>query len=152
MENTPDETIQWIKDNLTQDTPLRLMYQQNKNELFVIWAEALEQKINNNSLIIDINKIGRYIRRELLEIDLEKAVVYMYEALPAKFKHVSDEHVDEDELISKNVGNPTKSSSIDPSLTNETILQIANDLKNTTTNLINYLQNTTITEIKKIND
>jgi len=144
MENTPDGIIFWIKENLTKDTPLRTMYQQNKNEIFVIWADALESKINNGSIDIPINKIGRHIRRELLDMDLEPAVVYMYEVLPAKFKHAADEHQDEEELVSENVGNPTDNSSDDYSINNQSLLIIANDLKNTATNLINYLQITKV--------
>jgi len=147
MENTPDKTILWIKENLTTDTPLREMYLKNKNEIFVVWAEALEAKIKNGSTDIPLNKVGRHIRRELLEMNLEQAIVYMYEVLPSKFKHVADEIQDDMEM--QNVGNPTKYSSVeetvDYNIENKTLLNIANDLKNIATNLINYLQ---VTEVQ----
>ncbi len=146
MENTPDKTILWIKENLTTDTPLRDMYLKNKNQIFVMWAEALEAKIKNGSTKIPLNKVGRYIRRELLEMNLEQAIVYMYEVLPSKFKHVADEIQDEIEM--QNVGNPTEYSSdekiVDYTIQNKTILNIANDLKGIATNLINYLEFTEV--------
>ena len=143
MENTPDKTILWIKENLSTDTPLRDMYLKNKNQIFVMWAEALEAKIKNGSTDIPLNKVGRHIRRELLEMNLEQAIVYMYEVLPSKFKHVADEIQDDMEKV----GNPTEyssSHSYDCSMDNKSLLTIANDLKGIATNLINYLEFTEV--------
>jgi len=47
----PDATILWIKEQLTKDTPLRAMYMANKSDVFVIWADALETKIINGTII-----------------------------------------------------------------------------------------------------
>jgi len=165
MGNTPDETISWIKKNLSSDTPLRDMYLKGKNEIFVLWAEALYAKINDGSLDIPIDKVGREIRRELLQMGLDVAIVYMYEVIPAKFKHpaekerneyekLNDEYNQEREIYEKDrnehekVGNPTKYSSVeetkDYSIDNQPLIHIANDLKNTANNLINYLQDTAV--------
>ncbi len=144
MGNTPDETISWIKQNLSSDTPLRDMYLKNKNQIFVMWAEAVHAKINDGSLDIPINKVGHHIRRELIQMKLDVAIVYMYEVIPSKFKHAAEKEINEYE----NVGNPTNYSSVEEtkeySIENKTLLNIANDLKNTAANLINYLQATEV--------
>lgn len=146
--STPDETIDWIKENLKSDTPLRAMYLKGKNEIFVIWAEALNAKINDGTLDVPIDKVGREIRRELLQMGLDIAIVYMYEVIPAKFKHPAEKEINEYE----NVGNPTKYSSdeetieldIEHSIDNKSLLSITNDLKEIVNNLINYLQVTQV--------
>ena len=151
MGSTPDETLTWIKESLSHDTPLRDMYLKNKNELFVIWADALNAKINDGSLDIPIDKVGREIRRELMVMGLDTAIVYMYEVLPAKYKHAAEKERNEYEKEInefENVGNPTKYSSVeetkDYSIDNKPLLNIANDLKNIATNLIAYLQDTEV--------
>lgn len=119
---TPDETIAWIKEALTEDTPLRAMYKKQKSELFVEWGDALEQKIIAGELDIKIYKIANYIRKELIAIGLEQAIDLMYHVMPAKFKHASDYYEEEkDEFLSKsvNVENSTKNSSKDFSKENK---------------------------------
>jgi len=144
MGNTPDETISWIKENLSSDTPLRDMYLKNKNEIFVLWAEAVNAKINDGTIDIPINKVGHHIRRELIQMKLDVAIVYMYEVIPSKFKHAAEKEINEDEKV----GNPTDYSSVeetkDYSIDNQPLVSIANDLKNTAANLTNYLQDTAV--------
>jgi len=80
---------------------------------------------------------------------LDIAIVYMYEVIPAKFKHPAEKEINEYE----NVGNPTKYSSTDetielalaPSIDNKSLLSITNDLKEIVNNLMSYLQ---VTEVE----
>jgi len=123
---------------------LRDIYLKNKNEIFVLWAEAVNAKINDGTIDIPINKVGHHIRRELIQMKLDVAIVYMYEVIPSKFKHAAEKEINEYE----NVGNPTDYSSVeetkDYSIDNQPLINIANDLKNTAANLIDYLQATAV--------
>ena len=138
----PDATILWIKEQLTNDTPLRQMYMSNKSDVFVIWADALETKINNGSLDIPVNKIGRQIRRELLGMNLESAITRMYEVIPAKYKHSADQIIDE--LETEMSDSRTNNSSIDYSMNNKTLLEVSKRLHNSIDKLEEILQTTEI--------
>lgn len=109
---SPDNTIAWIKENLTNNTPLRAMYVAKKSDVFIMWAEALERKIITKTLDVQIPGISNYIRRELIEMNLESAVHHMYHTLPAKYKRQAV-YSTEDEISQSLLLNSTKSSSDD---------------------------------------
>jgi len=104
-ELNPDQTILWIKDSLTNKTPLRVMYLKKKSDIFTIWADALAEKIINGTLDIPEHKIANLIRAELTEMGLESAHHRMYEVIDLKYKHPYDD-ADED---SKNLLEAEKS-------------------------------------------
>ena len=141
----PDATILWIKEQLTKDTPLRDMYMSNKSDVFVIWADALESKIDNGSLDIPVNKIGRQIRRELLDMNLESAIHRMYEVIPAKYKHSADQIIDEQETeMSDTRTNNSSTEIIDYSQQNATLLQVTKNMKGSLDTLEELLNTTEI--------
>jgi len=141
----PDATIFWIKEQLTKDTPLRDMYMSNKSDVFVIWANALESKIDNGSLDIPVNKIGRQIRRELLEMNLESAIHRMYEVIPAKYKHAADQIQDEEEMeMSDNRTNNSSTEIINYSQQNKTLLDVTRNMKSSLDSLEELLNTTEI--------
>lgn len=107
---TPDSTITWIKENLTNDTPLRSMYVSKKSDMFIMWAEALEKKIITNTLDAQISGISNYIRRELIDMNLESAIHHMYHTLPPKYKR-NNTNLSEDEISESLVLKSTKNSS-----------------------------------------
>ena len=138
----PDATILWIKEQLTKDTPLRKMYLSNKSDVFIIWANALESKIEDHTLDIPLNKIGRRIRRELLEMNLDSAIHRMYEVIPAKYKHSADQIIDDQETEMSEIR--TNNSSIDHSMNNKTLLETTKKLRNSIDSLEELLQTTEI--------
>ena len=126
----PDNTIAWIKEQLTNDTPLRAMYQTKKSDMFIMWAEALEEKINNGELEIAVTEISKHINHELKSMDLEGAIFHMYDVLPAKYKKHSV--YNEDEIEQSLLGNPNENSSgdeINYSAENATLINISKNLR-----------------------
>ena len=139
----PDDTILWIKEQLTADTPLRAMYQSNKSDVFVMWADALELKVEDGTLDIPVNKIGRHIRRELIQMNLDSAIHRMYEVIPAKYKHAADEIQDAAE-IEMSDARTNNSSAINYSQQNATLLQVSKNLRNSLDTLDELLENTEV--------
>ena len=109
----PDSTIAWIKEQLTDDTPLRAMYIAKKSDVFIMWAEALERKIITNTLDEQISGISNHIRRELLTMNLDSAIHHMYHTLPAKYKRHSV-YTSEDEIEQSLLLKSTQTSSGEP--------------------------------------
>lgn len=139
----PDATILWIKEQLTKDTPLREMYLSNKSDVFVIWANALESKIEDHTLDIPLNKIGRQIRRELLEMNLDSAIHRMYEVIPAKYKHAADQILDDAEITQMS-DDRTNNSSINYSQSNKKLLEVTKELHHSIDTLQELLETTEI--------
>lgn len=135
-----DETISWIKEQLTTDTPLRGMYLQRKSDIFVMWADALEQKVNEGSLDIPINKIGLEIRRELLEINLDSAIHRMYEVIPIKYKHITDTQEAENEIFEPKSEVRTDNSSVNYEEENQILLNVTKNLRNSIDTLQEMLE------------
>ena len=142
MQDT-DATILWIKQQLTEDTPLRDLYLSNKSDVFVIWANALELKVEDGTLDLPVNKIGRTIRRELLDMNLESAIHRMYEVIPAKYKHAADRIVDQEELEMSDA-RTNNSSPVDYTTQNATLLQVSKNLRNSLDTLDELLQTTEV--------
>jgi len=138
-----DATIQWIKSQLKADTPLREMYLSNKSDVFVIWANALELKVEDGTLDIPVNKIGRLIRRELLDMKLDSAIHRMYEVIPAKYKHAADKIQDQEE-IEMSDARTNNSSTVNYSQQNATLLQVSKNLRNSLDTLDELLQSTEV--------
>ena len=87
------------------------MYRTKKSDMFVMWAEALEEKINNGTLELEITGISKHINHELKSLNLETAIYHMYDTLPAKYKKQSIHN--EDEFEQSLLGNPNENSSDD---------------------------------------
>ena len=142
---TADATIQWIKEQLTNDTPLREMYLSNKSDVFVIWANALENKIEDGSLDLPVNKIGRQIRRELLDMNLESAIHRMYEVIPAKYKHAADQIQDAEEFSEMSDARTNNSSiEVNYSSQNATLIQVTKSMSDSLDTLNELLETTEI--------
>ena len=122
-----DETITWIKEQLSNDTPLRAMYQAKKSDIMVMWAQSLEKKIHEGSLSIPITGISNYIRKELIELELDSAVHIMYHALPPKFKSITPPQYED--VILEN-SNENSSTPKDYSLENQTLLNVTKNIRN----------------------
>ena len=121
-----DETITWIKEQLSNDTPLRAMYQAKKSDIMVMWALSLEKKIQEGSLSIPITGISNYIRKELIELELDSAVHIMYHALPPKFKSITPPQYED--VILEN-SNENSSTPKDYSLENHTLLDVTKNIR-----------------------
>lgn len=121
-----DETISWIKEQLSNDTPLRAMYQAKKSDIMVMWAKSLEKKIQEGSLSIPITGISNYIRKELIELELHSAVHIMYHALPPKFKSITPPQYED--VILEN-SNENSSTPKDYSLENHTLLDVTKKIR-----------------------
>jgi len=136
----PDTTILWINKNLTEDTPLRTMYLEKKNDIFIKWADALDQKIINGSLELDITGIAHHINKELKSMGLEKVIFYMYEVLPQKYKKTGIQQDAEDLLNAEtHYENTMENSSPDFTLQNSTLISISKSIQETAGGLIKYL-------------
>lgn len=121
-----DETITWIKEQLSNDTPLRAMYQAKKSDIMVMWALSLEKKIQEGSLSIPITGISNYIRKELIELELDSAVHIMYHALPPKFKSITPPQYED--VILEN-SNENSSTPKDYSLENHALLDVTKNIR-----------------------
>ena len=142
----PDGTIAWIKESLTNDTPLRAMYLSKKSDMFVMWAEALERKIITNTLDEQISGISNYIRRELISMKLDSAVHHMYHTLPAKFKR---QHIysDDDEISHSPLLKSTKNSSgdeINYTKENATLVKLTKKIRDSLDTLDDLLETSEI--------
>jgi len=136
----PDTTILWIKESLSGDTPLRAMYLEKKNDIFIKWADALDQKIINGSLELDITGIAHHINKELKSMGLEKVIFYMYEVLPQKYKKTGIQQNAEDLLNAEShYENTMENSSPDFTLQNSTLISISKSIQETAGGLIKYL-------------
>ncbi|GKS67352.1 hypothetical protein YTPLAS73_08990 [Nitrosarchaeum sp.] len=82
------QEIDWIKNNLSDKTsPLHQIYLSNKKDVILHWAYCLEELSVLGVYKEPIDSISNYIRKELIAMDLKKAIPYVYEVLPSKFKH-----------------------------------------------------------------
>ena len=131
---------------LTDDTPLRAMYQTSKSDIMVMWAEALEEKINDGTLEEQITGISNIIRKELISMELDSAIHWMYHTLPAKYKkHSVYKNEDEIELSLLSKDNENSSGDdVNYSAENATLLKISKNLRDSLDTLDDLLENTSI--------
>jgi len=114
------------------------MYARKKSDIMIMWAEALEQKVNDGSIELEITAISNHIRKELIDMDLERAVWIMYESLPPKYKsNTPSEYMELYEPLT--LENSNENSSLDYSLENITLINIAKLIQQVSTDLIRYL-------------
>lgn len=137
-----DETISWIKTQLTTDTPLRAMYQSKKSDMFIMWAEALEEKILNGSLNMSITGISNHIRQELITMKLERAIYWMHEVLPPKYKkNTPPQYLEmQKEYESVTVDKPTENSSVNYTQENQILIHVTNTLRHSIDTLQDMLE------------
>lgn len=144
---SPDETISWIKNNLTENTPLRAMYLGKKSDMFVMWGEALENKIKENTIDMETKNISNHIRKELIELGLESAVHHMYHTLPQKYKSNTPNVYYEDEDITLPKSNENSSTdSPQPNKTNLQLIKVRDVLQKSLDNLNETLETKNIEE------
>lgn len=142
----PDNTIQWIKDQLTNDTPLQQMYLKNKSDIFIIWAEALESKIIDGSISIPVDGIANHIRKELIEMNKDGFYTRVYDVLPAKFKHhvkPQEEDINETKFYD-DCNNNSSGEDVNYSAENAILLNISKNLRSSLDNLDELLESTSI--------
>ena len=143
---TPDGTIAWIKESLTNDTPLRAMYVAKKSDMFVMWAEALERKIITNTLDEQIPGIANYIRKELISLNLDSAVHHMYHTLPAKYKkqpiYSTDDTISQSLLL--NSTENSSSEEINYTKENATLVKLTKKIRDSLDTLDELLETSNI--------
>lgn len=138
-----DNTIDWIKNQLTGDTPLRSMYQAKKSDVMVMWAEALDQKILEGTLELKTNQISNHIRKELIAMNLNGAVHIMYHALSPKYKSITPPQYED--MILENSNETSSPEPINYSRENSTLIEITKNIKDSINTLEELLESTEIT-------